>query len=230
MSRQTRMYIPGIPTHVVQRGHNRNACFFADKDYVFYKEVLAEALRRYGASLHAYCLMSNHIHLLLTPLYEDSIQRVFQHMGRQYAQHINQSYRRTGALWEGRHKGSLVCEDNYLLACYRYIELNPVNAAMVVMPEDYRWSSYRANGCGAADNLLTPHQNYKDLGKTIKERCFAYRLLFQTPLADKDIHDIRVATKTNRWVGDVRFQQRLEKVLGRKLSVAKPGRPSLIKK
>ena len=230
MARQTRMYIPGIPTHVVQRGHNRNACFFTDEDYAYYKKGLAEALSRYGASLHAYCLMTNHIHLLLTPFYEDSIQRVFQHMGRQYAQHINQTYRRTGALREGRYKGSLICEDHYLLACYRYIELNPVNAALVAKPEEYCWSSYRANGCGEEDELITAHQNYRDLGTTTNERCITYRELFQTPLADKDIHDIRVATKTNRWVGDARFQQRLEKTLGRQLNVAKPGRPSLIKK
>ena len=105
MARKTRMYIPGIPVHAVQRGHNRSACFFSEVDYLYYKEVLAEALARYGASLHAYCLMTNHIHLLLTPDEKDSIQRVFEHMGRQYAQYINKTFSRSGALWEERHKG-----------------------------------------------------------------------------------------------------------------------------
>lgn len=137
MPRKTRRYIPGVAAHIVQRGNNRNACFFAESDYQYYKEVLGEGLKRYGARLHAYCLMTNHVHLLMTPEYEDSISRVIQHMGRQHVQYINKTHRRTGTLWEGRHKGSLVDAERYLLTCYRYIELNPVKAAMVSSPEKY---------------------------------------------------------------------------------------------
>ncbi len=215
--------------HVVQRGHNRGTCFFCDTDYLYYKKVLGEALQRYSASLHAYSLMTNHIHLLLTPDQEDSIQRVFQHLGRQYAQYINRTYRRSGALWEGRHKGSLVCAENYLLACYRYIELNPVTARMTEKPEEYPWSSYRANGIGELDDLLTLHPIFNHLGKTAEERCFAYRELFKAPLCAQDVYDIRVAIKTNRLVGDSAFQEQIEKAIGRRLSSGKPGRPRLKK-
>lgn len=138
MPRKTRMYLPGVPAHIVQRGNNREACFFCDDDYLFYKEVLFEGLKRYGAALHSYCLMTNHVHLLITPKESDSISRIIQHVGRQYVQYINKTYRRTGTLWEGRHKGSLVDAENYLLTCYRYIELNPVAADMVASPEEYR--------------------------------------------------------------------------------------------
>lgn len=137
------MYLPSIPAHIVQRGNNREACFFCEEDYLYYKELLAEGMYRYGAILHAYCLMTNHVHLLMTPKLEDSVSRVMQHVGRQYVQYINKNYRRSGTLWEGRHKGSLVDVENYLMSCYRYIELNPVAAGMVKMPDEYRWSSYR---------------------------------------------------------------------------------------
>ncbi|GAA3565824.1 hypothetical protein GCM10022265_14800 [Marinobacter xestospongiae] len=142
------MYLPGVPAHVVQRGHNRDACFFAEDDFRFYRQVLAEGLKRNGAELHAYCLMTNHVHLLITPQHADSISRLMQHVGRQYVQYINKNYRRSGTLWEGRHKGSLVDAENYLLSCYRYIELNPVTAGMVDQPEQYPWSSFRRNALG----------------------------------------------------------------------------------
>ena len=119
MPRKTRMYLPGIPAHIVQRGNNRDACFFANNDYTVYKAALAEGLRRYGGVLHAYCLMTNHVHLLMTPSESDSISRIIQHVGRQYVKYINKNYRRSGTLWEGRHKGSLVDAEAYLLACYR---------------------------------------------------------------------------------------------------------------
>lgn len=161
MPRKTRMYIPGCPAHIVQRGNNRQDCFFCESDFRYYQEVLGEGLKRYGAELHAYCLMDNHVHLLITPLYEDSISRVIQHMGRQYVRYVNRSYGRSGTLWEGRHKGSLIDAEPYLLNCYRYIELNPVTAAMVDKPGDYPWSSYHHNGLGKLDPLITEHPLYQ---------------------------------------------------------------------
>lgn len=157
MPRKTRMYLPGVPVHIVQRGNNREACFFCDDDYLYYKELLAEGLKRYGGELHAYCLMTNHVHLLISPVAEDSIPRIVQHLGRQYVQYINKYYRRSGTLWEGRYKSSLIDEENYLLTCSRYIELNPVAAGMVKTPDEYRWSSYRANAWGKHDALVVPH-------------------------------------------------------------------------
>jgi len=129
MPRKPRMYIGGLPCHVIQRGNNRDACFYSDQDYQFYLYQLGEVCRRYSVQLHAYVLMTNHSHLLMTPKDEWGISRVMQSLGRCYVQYINKTYRRTGTLWEGRHKSSLVDADRYLLACYRYIELNPVRAA-----------------------------------------------------------------------------------------------------
>jgi putative transposase len=148
MPRKPRMYLPSIPAHIVQRGNNRDACFFSDDDYLYYLEVLGQGLRRYGVKLHAYCLMTNHVHLLMTPKDNVGISRVMQHLGRLYVLYINRTYRRSGTLWEGRHKASLVNAEEYLLTCYRYIELNPVAAGMVNTPEQYRWSSYRWHAWG----------------------------------------------------------------------------------
>lgn len=148
MPRKPRMYLPGVPAHVVQRGNNREACFFQDEDYQFYLAVLGDALKRYRVQLHAYVLMTNHVHLLMTPTDESGISRVMQHLGRLYVLYVNRTYRRSGTLWEGRHKSSLINATEYLLTCYRYIELNPVRAGMVAVPEEYRWSSCRWHGWG----------------------------------------------------------------------------------
>ncbi|WP_208738801.1 transposase [Phytopseudomonas daroniae] len=155
MPRKQRMYLPGVPAHVVQRGNNRSACFFHDEDYQFYLTVLGDALKRYRVQLHAYVLMTNHVHLLMTPESETGISRVMQHLGRMYVLYVNRIYRRSGTLWEGRHKASLINADEYLLTCYRYIEMNPVRAGMVEAPEEYRWSSYRWHGWGKADSLIS---------------------------------------------------------------------------
>ena len=135
------MYLPGVPSHVVQRGNDRQACFFEQENHLFYLDCLGQACRRYEVVLHAYVLMTNHVHLLMTPVTELGISRVMQLVGNRYVQYINKSYRRTGTLWEGRHKASLIDAERYLLTCYRYIELNPVRAGMVMHPGDYAWSS-----------------------------------------------------------------------------------------
>ena len=226
MPRKTRMYLPGIPVHVVQRGNNRAACFFSDDDYLYYKEVLAEGLRRYSASLHAYCLMTNHVHLLITPAYEDSISRVIQHVGRQYVQFVNKRHNRSGTLWEGRHKGSLIDAEPYLLTCYRYIELNPVAASMVKSPDEYRWSSYHANGHGKPDALLSEHPVYLALSANAKQRRQHYRALFRSRINAGDIRAIRKACYANQVLGDSRFRSEMERLLGRKLGYQKRGRPT----
>jgi len=145
MPRKPRMYLAGVPCHVVQRGNNRDACFFTDDDYQLYRETLRDACRSYRVDVHAYVLMTNHVHLLMTPQTIEGISRVMQSLGRRYVQYVNRSYQRVGTLWESRHKASLVDAKNYLLACYRYIELNPVAAGMVEHPGDYRWSSFTCN-------------------------------------------------------------------------------------
>jgi putative transposase len=128
MPRKTRMYLPDVPCHVIQRGNNREACFYADQDYQFYLECLSDACHRYRVQVYAYVLMTNHVHLLMTPSRQDSISLVMQSQGRRYVQYVNQRYRRTGTLWEGRHKASLIDGEEYLLTCMRYIEMNPVRA------------------------------------------------------------------------------------------------------
>jgi putative transposase len=225
MPRKTRMYVPGVPAHVVQRGNNRNACFFCDDDYQYYKTLLLQGTKRYGAELHAYCLMTNHVHLLLTPLAEDSISRVLQHVGRQYVQYINKTYKRTGTLWEGRHKSSLIDAENYLLICYRYIELNPVAANMVIQPQDYRWSSYNANAWGMSDLLITPHEIYLSIDKDLQQLQYRYRELFKVMISDVDIHQIRADMNKNFPLGDERFKKQVAKVLGRKIGNGRGGRP-----
>lgn len=172
--------------------------------------------------------MTNHIHLLLTPSAENSIQRVIQHLGRQYVQYINKHYGRSGSLWEGRYKGSLVPEDHYLLSCYRYIELNPVTAGMVEKPEEYPWSSFHCNGVGKPDLLISPHDIYLGLSSTVEDRCFAYRELFNFPLSEYDIHEIRESLSSNHLLGNSRFKGQIEARLGHKIGDRLRGRPSNI--
>ncbi|WP_310451749.1 transposase [Sulfuritalea sp.] len=158
MPRRPRIHLAGIPLHIVQRGHNRDACFFGEDDYHAYRHWLGEALKTSGCQLHAYVLMTNHVHLLLTPPAPEAVTQLVISLGRRYVHYINKTYRRTGTLWDSRYKSSLVQADAYLLLCQRYIELNPVRAAMVDDPAHYRWSSYRANGLGQPDPLLTRHE------------------------------------------------------------------------
>lgn len=225
MPRKPRMYLPGVPAHVIQRGNNRDACFFHEDDYRFYRQCLAEACTRYSVDLHAYVLMTNHTHLLMTPARADGISWVMQSLGRRYVQYINKTYRRTGTLWESRHKASLVSADDYLLACYRYIELNPVRAGMVAHPGDYHWSSYRANAYGKSTRLLTGHSVFTALGKTPGERHHAYRELFRHELATQVIHAIRTAASFSLPLGNDRFKAQVEAALGRTTGHAARGRP-----
>ncbi|WP_101759571.1 transposase [Oceanicoccus sp. KOV_DT_Chl] len=225
MPRKIRMYLPGVPAHIVQRGNNRNACFFSDDDYFYYKHILGEGLRRYGGQLHAYCLMTNHVHLIITPTEKDSISRIIQHTGRQYVQYINKTYQRSGTLWEGRHKGSLVDAEQYLLACYRYVELNPVVAGMVNTPDEYPWSSYRCNAWGEVDDLVIPHSIYQSVGLTEFERLQSYRELFSIPTTEYDVHFIHQSVKQNLPTGNNRFKEEIEAALGRKVGRGLRGRP-----
>ncbi len=196
MPRKPRFYVPGVPVHVVQRGNNRQAIFFEDNDYQAYLSWLKEGAERYLCSIHAWVLMTNHVHLLVTPTDQDSISRMMQFVGRRYVPYINHTYRRTGTLWEGRYKSHLISDETWLLVCYRYIELNPVRAAMVESPTEYRWSSYKANALGELDALIRPHPRYLELGIDKHERCQAYRALFRHHLDDEKLHDLRSSLQT----------------------------------
>ncbi len=226
MPRKPRFYLAGVAVHVVQRGHSREPVFYEESDYQAYLYWLLEALERYECNLHAYVLMTNHIHLLVTPRKDDGISRMMQYVGRYYVPFINSKYGTSGSIWEGRYKSSLVHEDEYLLACMRYIELNPVRAQMVKHPRNYRWSSYRANAEGKSDELLTPHTLFSQLGRTTAARKDAYRELFKTQIDDEVLSDIRASWQTGTPLGNDRFKERVERKLQCKVGQPRRGRPS----
>ena len=172
-----RLHYPGCAQHVIQRGNNREACFYDEEDYKAYLSFLKNAAIKYQIAIHAFVLMTNHIHLLVTPGNEQGVSRMMQAQGRKYVQYFNFTYGRTGTLWEGRYKSTLVDADSYLLAVYRYIELNPVRAGMVAHASEYPWSSYQGNALGKPIELLTPHSTYCQLGGIDEERQSAYRAL-----------------------------------------------------
>lgn len=225
MPRRPRMYLPGLPYHLVQRGNNRNACFFEEEDREYYLNLLAPTAALYGVALHAYVLMTNHVHLLLTPEHADSISRMTRVVGSRYAQYVNKKYRRTGTLWEGRHKSSPVDTEAYLLKCYRYIELNPVRAKMVPRPEEYPWSSYAANALAEDSNLLSQHEVYKRLGASREARCTAYRHIVRQALEEHDLKAIRSAVHYCSPLGDERFREGVESRLGSPVGQPSKGRP-----
>lgn len=221
MPRRPRIKLPGLPQHLVQRGVNREPCFFAEEDYHCYLHWLKKSAAAYRCAIHAYVLMTNHVHLLVTPETTEGASRLMQSVGRRYVQYINRTYRRTGTLWEGRFKSSAVQEERYFLLCSRYIELNPVRAGMVVDPGQYRWSSYRHNGLGQVDERLTPHAEYLALGQTDHDRQTTYRSLFRAELDEAAIADIRLALAQ----GQSRFSELLCKAAGVRRTQARRGRP-----
>lgn len=194
MARLPRLYLPGCAQHVIQRGNNREACFYAEADYKAYLSFLKDAAAKYQVAIHAFVLMTNHVHLLVTPQSEQGVSRMMQAQGRKYVQYFNYTYRRTGTLWEGRYKSTVVDADNYLLTVYRYIELNPVRAKMVTHAAEYPWSSYQGYALGKPIQLLTPHALYNQLGKTDNERQIAYRGLFDGMMPEQELTAIRDAT------------------------------------
>ncbi|QSX37216.1 transposase [Shewanella sedimentimangrovi] len=225
MPRKPRLYLPDIPYHICQRGNNRTACFFSSSDFGIYINALTDALQTFHVQLHAFVLMTNHVHLLMTPSDSQGISKVMQSVGRTYVRAINGLYRRTGTLWEGRHKSSPINSEEYLLICQRYIELNPVRAGMVDHPSEYRWSSYQSNGAGKAIRCLTPHPTYLSLGNTHTERQHAYRELFNCDISSEQLHILRDCLNHNYPMGNERFKSDIEAALNRKLGHLKPGRP-----
>ncbi|MCU7843186.1 MAG: transposase [Candidatus Thiodiazotropha sp. (ex Monitilora ramsayi)] len=227
MPRRTRHYFSGYPYHIVQRGNNREACFLEPENYQYYLDLWRELSKRYGVKVHAYCLMTNHIHFLVTPDRKNSISDTMKCVGSRYAQYVNKKYGRTGTLWEGRHRSSLIKTDKYLMCCYRYIELNPVRAGMVMRPEEYRWSSYGVSAWGDV-SWLTPHNEYLRLGTNVEERVEAYRELFRYHLSEQDLHLIRKAAHYCQPVSDERFQQQIESQYGVVFGKMARGRPRKI--
>ena len=225
MPRQPRLYLPGVPVHIVQRGNNRQPCFFGKQDNDCYLQQAQEAQNKTGLQIHTFVLMTNHVHLLVTPPEKETISLFMQSLGRRYVAYINTTYQRTGTLWEGRHKGSIVDQDNYLLACYRYIEMNPVRAGMVDHPGDYPWSGYKVNAGLKHHPLITPHPLYLALGRNKNERFSNYQGLFQSRLESDVQNRIDTSSQTSIPLGNDRFRESIEAALGRRVNTGKRGRP-----
>lgn len=225
MARLPRPDIAGIPQHIVQRGNNRLPCFLDDGDRRRYLHGLHECLRRFDCALHAYVLMSNHVHLLITPAECGAVSRMMQTFGRNYVHLFNGRHRRTGTLWEGRFKSCLVESDQYVLSCFRYIELNPVRAWMVDSPSSYIWSSHLGNIGHRVDELLTPHPSWLSLGSDLPSRVAGYRRLFDEAMSDEILSAIRIYLQQQRVLGTNAFQRRVEATLGRFSAVRPAHRP-----
>ena len=220
MARLPRFVITGHPQHVIIRGNNREPIFYSDEDYRFYLDKLQDACTKHQCAVHAYVLMTNHVHLLITPHVQDGISKTMQMLGRYYVQYFNFTHNRTGTLWEGRYKASLVDSEAFALTCYRYIELNPVRANMVAHPAEYPWSSYRCNALGQANSqlnsLITPHYLYDALGQDEVTRLEQYRSLFKGQIDETSLALMREATNKAWVLGSDYFKQKIANQLNRR--------------
>jgi putative transposase len=225
MPRKPRFFLPNIPVHVVVRGNARQVVFVEDSDKQAYLGWLKEASEKEKVSIHAYVLMDNHVHILLSTNEPRHISRVMQHIGRKYVPYFNHKYGKSGTLWEGRFKGSMIESEQYLLCCYRYIELNPVRANMVKKPEEWKWSSYACNAYGENNPLIRPHEVYLAIDKDEEKRVEYYRASFRQVLDSSLINDLRSAVQTGTPLGNDKFKVEVEKILGVKVGYAKRGRP-----
>ena len=189
---------------MIQRGNNRGRCFFREPDRTVYLNYLRRFAPSCGCRVHAYCLMSNHVHLLVTPQTAGACGALMKQLGQHYVQYVNRAHRRAGTLWEGRFRSCLAASERYVLACYRYIELNPVRAGMVAHPHEYRWSSHCANARAQGDGLLAPHPAYLALADSDAPRRIQYRGLFDAVLDPRLVDEIRSATRNGRALGAAR--------------------------
>ncbi|MBT8105030.1 MAG: transposase [Woeseiaceae bacterium] len=225
MPRPQRLFVPDIPQHVITRGVDRQPVFYGPADYRLYRELLYEASQEHDCRIHAYVLMTNHVHLLVTPGHARSLALTIQAHGRKYVRRLNLRHGRTGTLWEGRYRACLVQNDLYFLTCQRYVELNPVRAGMVSTPGEYPYSSFAHNAYGSADKLVEPHPCYTSLHSDAAARPRAYRELFRDYLTDEQLKIIRTRTNACSYIGNDRFLAKIESTLGRRVAGGKPGRP-----
>jgi putative transposase len=199
----------GQPQHVIQRGNNKSQLFATEEDFLSFKDFVRSAIRRTDCQIHAYVLMNNHVHLLMSQPQSGAIGKVMQSVGGKYGRYFNDRHGRTGTVWEGRYRATVISTDTYLFTCSRYIEENPVRAGMVIDPGGYRWSSYAANALGAADSLVTPHERYRSLGPSESSCKDAYRALFFHTIERSALAAIRDATNFGWALGDEDFQRRI---------------------
>lgn len=224
MARRARRYLAGVPYHIVQRGNNRQPCFLSVMDFQYYHDLWADLAEDHGVDVHAYVLMANHIHFLVTPAEADSISRLMQLVNGRYAQYFNKRHRRSGSLWEGRHKASAVSAQ-YLLSCYGYIETNPVLSGVCESPAAYPWSSYAANALGRSDDLLVAHGEYLALAGDVAQRLECYRELVGQALDEALLEQIRHAIHFNHPLGCELFKRDIARKLAGELGYDRVGRP-----
>jgi len=205
MPRAARLIVPGEPHHVIQRGHNRAQTFFSAKDYQLYLGLLEQFAAARECAIHAFALMPNHLHLLLTPYSKDAISCLMATVNQRFVQSVNRRLLRCGSLWQGRFKTSLVDTRSYFLTCQRYFELNPVRARLVGRADEYPWTSFRSHATEESLSFLTPHDVYLRLGANGFDRRQVYRFLFEQPLTQEELDRIRVAAAGNRPLGDEEF-------------------------
>jgi putative transposase len=198
MARPLRLSLPGVSHHVIQRGNNRSNMFRATPDYELYRYALGDACTRFKIAVDGYVMMTNHVHAVLTPTTPDGIAAAMQAIGRRYVYYVNKEYDRTGGLYDGRYRSPLIETEDYWFTCLRYIELNPVRAALVSRPEKYRWSSYRAHAFGEPDSILTLHDAYLGLGTCPEMRQQAWRAACAVPLGDSELKRVRDAFKRGK--------------------------------
>lgn len=227
MPRYPRLFLPDVPLHIVQRGHDRQPVFVQSDDFNYYLSNLAEAKLKMSVHLYAYCLMTNHVHLIVAPGDDVSSVSVFMRtIAARQTRYVNRLENRTGTLWEGRFKASLIDSEAYLLACCRYVDLNPVRAAIVSSPQDYRWSGYRSRAALEDCHLLDEHAVFNLLGQNHGERGCAYRRFVANGIGEDELALIRTAVRRNQLTGNQRFRNAIVERTGRRIPSRGQGRPS----
>ena len=225
MPRSARLVLPGFPHHVIHRGVNRAATFIDDSDKLQYLRLLRNACRKHGVQIHAFVLMNNHVHLLVTPTTAPGLACAMHATCHCYVRYFNTRHGRSGTLWEGRYKSCLVDSDQYFLMVCRYIELNPVRAALVALPEHYPWSSVHAHLGRRRNLLLTPHPVYLSLGDTDEKRALAYAAWMRQAVAQEESGNIRRYIAQQRALGAPRFQEMVARTMNRVTTTRAAGRP-----
>jgi len=230
MARLPRLTLPGHLHHVIQRGNNRQPIFGDSEDYGLMLTLLADNAQKYAVAVHAYVLMGNHFHLLATPTSTDGLPQMMQAVGRRYVQHFNRRHGRTGTLWEGRYRSTVLDPERYLLPCMVYLDLNPVRAGLVPQAADYAWSSH-AHWLGLRhDRLLTPHTLYWGLGNTPFAREAAYAALVQAGIGSKEQAALTDSALSGWALGRPEFVEELQKTTQRRVARGQAGRPMSAKK
>lgn len=226
MPRSARIIINDFPHHIIQRGHNRQAVFTSDDDYLFYLDNLQEWKKKFGCKVYAYCLMTNHVHLIIDPgTDERNLSLLMKRLAGRQTRYVNKTEQRSGTLWEGRYKSSPINTDEYLLTCCRYVELNPVRAGIVVSPEAYRWSSYGAKAGTTMSDWLDFDPHYLGLATSAKKRREKYRDFVQETVPEEEMAQIRGAIQRGQLTGNNTFVEEIAAKLGKRVEFRGPGRP-----